>query len=128
MAAWACPKATADCTRTQPCRSCLGRRNRRKGARKQADARRALGVPAARYVGETANEESWQGVFLGEVKAGKQTQSLAARFLTAERQAEAKRADGDNRPFAFIAMPAGWNDGIIAFRVSAWQQLHGEAS
>jgi hypothetical protein len=128
MAAWECPKGNDPCARTKPCKSCEGRRNRRKGARKQAAARRALGVPAARYVGETAHEESWQGVFLGEVKAGKQVQSLAARFLAAERQAEAKRADGDARPFAFIAMPAGWNDGVIAFRISAWQQLHGETT
>ena len=54
-----------------------GINNRRKGAKKQREARKtlekALGVESsARYAGLTANEESWRLAFRVEVKAGKQ--------------------------------------------------------
>jgi hypothetical protein len=122
---WHCPKGLVSCTRIQPCVSCRGRRNRRAGKAKQRAARKLLGVPETRYAGQSADEENWRDERLRwECKAGKQVQSLAARFLDAERQSDANKAVGDMRPFAFVAMPTGWgNEGIVAVRLSVWSQL-----
>lgn len=116
---WACSKENEDCTRTSPCPSCLGRRNRARGRRKQRLAQRGIGIPLTRFHTNNGAEENWQGLVRAEVKSGKQVQSLAARYLAAEAQSEAARAIGDTRPFIFLAMPLGWgSDGIVAYRVS----------
>lgn len=120
---WTCKAEAEDCTRAKPCRSCLGRRNRRKGKRKQTAAARAAGVPTARFHGQNADEENWRACFRAEVKSGKQVQSLAARFLAAEKQSDGSRAVGDNRPFLFVAMPDGWgSEGVVTLRLSSWRE------
>ncbi len=121
---WACPKGDEACTRREPCRSCLGRRNRRSGLKKQRVARRQLGVPDARFSGQNGQEEAWRGEWRVEVKSGKQVESLTDRFLAAEAQSEASKAIGDCRPFMFVAMPSGMSDGLVAVRLSDWRQ-HG---
>lgn len=121
---WECPKEDPICTRKIPCRSCLGRRNRRKGKLKQREARKALGIKPPR-AGMAANEEEWRDAnFRWEVKSGKQVQSLTARFLAAEAQSDAAKAIGDPRPFAFVAMGPGMGaEGIVAVRLSVWRTM-----
>ena len=51
-----------------------GKNSRRKGLKKQRDARKRLGVAPSHKFGD-ANEERWQDeIFANEVKAGKQIQ------------------------------------------------------
>jgi hypothetical protein len=101
------------------CRSCIGRRNRRKGLRKQRIARKVLGVPDARFHGQLANEENWRANWRVEVKSGAQVGPIATRFLAAERQADANKAIGDPRPFMMVAMPDDWgSEGIVLIRLS----------
>jgi len=119
---WTCKDGNEGCTRSQPCRPCLGRRNRRKGMAKQRVARKALGVPDTRFHGQLANEENWRGIFRGEVKAGQQVKAMTTRFLAAEKQSDQNKAIGDTRPFAFVAMPDGSTDGLVCVRLSVWRQ------
>ncbi len=120
-AAWACPKQVVSCTRGTPCPSCLGRRNRRGGLRKQREARKQMGVPQARFRGQDAQEENWAGVFRCEVKAGQQVKAMTSRFLAAEAQSDANKRIGDPRPFAFIAMPTNMGaEGLVCVRLSVW--------
>ncbi len=114
--------APESCTRKEPCPPCRNRRNRRKGLTKQRKARKALGVPTGRFHGQNGNEENWRACFRAEVKAGKQVESLTARFLAAEKQSDGNRAMGDNRPFLFVAMPDGSSDGVVAMRLSSWRE------
>ncbi len=120
-AVWTCPKADPACTRTAPCPSCLGRRNRRSGLRKQRQVRRELGVPDSRFAGQNGNEEGWRWQFRVECKSGQQVRAMTTRFLEAEAQAEGSRSVGDVRPFMFVAMPQGMSDGIVALRLSNWR-------
>ena len=122
---WACPKEAAECCRKTPCRSCLGRRNRRKGRVKQNAARKALGVPDAGFSSKAANEENWRDpFFVDEVKSGKQCGPVATRFLLWERQAVQNRAVGDLRVPRVTAMPEGWgSDGIVMVRASVWKSV-----
>ena len=116
---WSCPKENPDCTRKVPCRSCLGRRNRRKGRTKQRAAQKGLGIPMTRVSSANGQEENWRGFVRSEVKSGAQARPLATRFLSAEAQSDAATPIGDARPFVFLAMPDGWgSDGIVAFRLS----------
>lgn len=120
---WTCKAENEDCTRTVPCRSCLGRRNRRSGLKKQRAARKLLGVPSAAFHGQNGNEENWRHYFRVEVKAGAQCGPAATRFLTAERQADANRAMGDARPFLHVLMPNQWGDeGLVQIRLTTWQR------
>lgn len=121
---WVCRAGSVDCTRSVPCASCRGRRNRRSGQRKQREAAKALGIHPVFYT-QRSNEETWGDERLRwEVKSGKQVQAMATRFLAAEAQSEASRAVGDARPFAFVAMPAGMgSEGIVAVRLSVWKTL-----
>lgn len=130
---WNCRAGIEGCTRDDKCASCRGRANRAAGRRKQNAARKALNVPDTRFHGQIDAEEKWRGPLRYEIKSGKQVESLAARFLAAERQADAQKAQGDARRFAFVAMPLGWgSDGVIAVRISTWREqiepwLPGEA-
>lgn len=89
------------CTRDCTCNQCRGRRSREKGDRKAAKARKALGLSGA----NTRHEEHWRGNLLVESKAGAQVGPILTRYMAAKAQAEASRAIGDHRPFAFIAAP-----------------------
>jgi hypothetical protein len=64
------------------------------------------------------HEENLRGPFRIEVKAGAQVKAVATKFLAAEKQSEASRPIGDNRPFVFVAMPDGMSDGFAVVRLS----------
>jgi hypothetical protein len=106
------------------CHRCRGSRNRSSGLKKQRAARKLLDVPAARFHGELGNEESWRFRFRVEVKSGQVVQSMATRYLAAERQSFENKAIGDPRLFVFVAMPGGWgnNDGLVTMRLSTWNR------
>lgn len=125
---WSCRRDDPDCTRTRPCASCRGARNRRSGMRKQREARKALeqltATSAARFVGQLGNEEAWAGLTVRvEVKSGAQVGPIWTRFVAAERQAERSRAVGDVRPFLLVAMPAGVSDGLVVCRLSQFAHV-----
>lgn len=104
------------------CPRCIGRRNRVSGMKKQRQAKKRLRIPSARFHGQDGNEENWRGYFRTEVKSGKQVGGVAW-FLRAEIQAAQNAAIGDNRPFAFVAMPNGMgSEGLITVRLSVWEQ------
>ena len=105
---------TMGCT----CSSCIGRRNRRKGKRKQLAARHGLGISARHVLG--GQEESWAGDVAVEVKAGAQTQPCVNRFGVAWRQADAARELGDERPIVVVLMGDGSSDGVVMLRMCDW--------
>jgi hypothetical protein len=119
---WQCRKDDATCTRTKPCRSCLGARNRRSGLRKQRAARKQLEdtfqTEAARFVGMLGNEEAWMLPVRVEVKSGAQVRVIWTKFLLAEEQSNASRAVGDNRPFVHVVMADHTSDGLAVMRLS----------
>lgn len=80
------------------CRRCRGLRNKRKGARGQVAAMRALGVPASTI--HPGHEELVQGLAVRwEHKTGHQSSPVITRYRLSKAQSEAQRARGDNRPF-----------------------------
>lgn len=79
----------------------MGKRNRSKGDRKAAQARKALNLVGP----NTRHEEHWRGGLLVESKAGAQVGPIWTRYLAARAQAEASRAIGDTRPFVMVAAP-----------------------
>jgi hypothetical protein len=93
-----------------------GKRNKRKGQRKQSRAVTALGVPRSPL--RPGHEEFLGGTVRVEVKAGKQVGPIDTRFRAYEAQSEAARAFGDIRPFAAVVMPDGTSDGIVLVRLS----------
>ncbi len=90
--------------------------------RKQREARKALeavtGVDANRFVGALGNEENWRLPLRVEVKSGAQVNPIFTRFLAAESQSEANRAQGDTRPFVMVAMGQRTTDGLFLCRLS----------
>lgn len=94
-------RAGVQCVRGCTCNSCRGKNNRRKGDRKAATARKALGAMGA----NSRHEEHWGGGLRIEAKAGAQVGPILTRYLAARNQSEASRAIGDNRPFVMAAMP-----------------------
>lgn len=112
---WKCRLELDGCTRTKPCHSCLGARNRRKGLKKQRmvakEVGRLTGVPVGRYSSQTGNEENWRSTIRCEAKAGKQAKGTVTAFENAEAQSEAAHAIGDGRPFSLTVIPDGWPDG-----------------
>jgi hypothetical protein len=98
------------------CPSCLGRRNKTKGAAKQRKVRRAFGIEGPSLGAD--HEEHWRGAVRIEVKAGGQISPPWTAFLRMEAQSEASRPIGDNRPFMGIAMPDGVTDGVVLVRLS----------
>ncbi len=73
--------------RTCKCKSCVAKRNRRLGRRKQGEERKKLekhfGV-AGKYASQTGNEETWRMRVRVEVKSGEQVDPIGSRFLEAE--------------------------------------------
>ena len=114
---WRCPKENESCTRTKPCPSCLGRRNRRSGLRKQRTARKGLGIEV-RFAAQGGNEETWNGAVRVEVKSGAQAGPVWTRYKAAEDQSEANKSIGDPRPFLAVFMPKDITDGLVVFRLS----------
>ncbi len=121
---WNCRANNTFCTRTKPCRSCLGRRNRRKGSRGQSDARKVLervtGTSAS-WAGRLANEETWSHLPVRmEVKAGRSNGANAVfgHYFKAEKQAGAAKSVGDSRPFVAAFKPDGVNDVLYVVRGS----------
>lgn len=120
---WTCKKDVKSCTRSKPCPSCRGARNRRSGMRKQREARKALealtGAEAAKFVGQLGNEEAWNGLPLRvEVKSGAQVSPIWTKYAAYEAQSEATRARGDVRPFVVVAMGNRTTDGLVVCRLS----------
>lgn len=102
---------------------CRGARNRRKGQRKQREVRKALALRDEKWAGRTGNEETWNASNLRfEVKAGKQVQPVATRYVAARAQADAARAVGDFRPFVFVAAPDG-SQPLIVVRADELQAV-----
>jgi hypothetical protein len=124
---WKCRKNTAGCTRTKPCKSCLGRRSRRSGMTKQRQARKALeqitGKAAGRFSTQTGNEENWNLPVRAEVKSGAIAGPVWTKYAAAEAQSEATRPHGDMRPFVFIAMGTRTSDGLLVCRLSKLPQV-----
>lgn len=125
---WNCRRDDATCTRTKPCPSCRGARNRRSGMLKQREARKALeavsGKHAARFVGQLGNEESWSGLPLRvEVKSGAQVGPVWTKYAAAEAQAETNHAIGDPRPFVLVCMGQRTSDGLVVVRLSQLARL-----
>lgn len=120
--AWKCRKDDPACTRTKPCRPCLGARNRRSGMRKQREARKALervtGVQANRFMSALGNEENWRLPIRVEVKSGAQTNPVWTKFAAAEAQSAASKSTGDARPFVYVAMGTRTTDGLFVCRLS----------
>lgn len=96
------------------CPRCIGRRNKRKGQRKQAKATTALGVPRSTI--SPGHEEYLGGAVRIEVKAGAQVGPILTRYLAMEAQSEAARPFGDHRPFVAVAMPEKVSWGIVLIR------------
>lgn len=119
---WNCKVDNDDCTRAKPCRSCLGRRNRRSGLAKQRQARKALevvtGKEAARFASLTSNEESWVLPLRVEVKSGAIAGPVDTKCRESEKQSGQNKRIGDVRPFAAVFMPKGTSDGWFCCRLS----------
>jgi hypothetical protein len=95
------------------CPRCRGQRSAKKGQRRQNKASVALGVAPVRH------EEHLGGSFRREDKAGgRMANPVWTRFRDMERQSEAARPMGDNRPFVAVFHPDGVSDSILAFRLS----------
>lgn len=120
---WNCRKEDPACTRKAPCRSCLGRRNRRSGMSKQRAARKALGIPANRFRGLDGNEENWLGPVRLEVKSGALAGPVWTKFLASEKQAEQNKRVGDPRPFVAVFMPKDVTDGAVVIRLSKLREV-----
>lgn len=100
------------------CASCRGRRNRKKGSKKQRAAQKALGLVGPGKTWGANHEENWMGGLRVEVKAGAQVRPADTAFRRMREQSEAARPIGDNRPFVGVAMPDGQSDGIFMCRLS----------
>ncbi len=108
------PTARIGHVRNCPCIRCRNKRSTVKGDRKAREARKALNIAGV----NSRHEEVWGGKLRVESKAGAQVGPIATRYLAAEQQSEAQRPIGDNRPFAMLAMPDGWSDGLFLCRLS----------
>lgn len=90
-----------------------GRNNKAKGRKKQYVAMRKLLIPEPKLQHLKAHEEGWMdGWMRVEVKAGKQIQTLWNKYLKAKEQSDTNLPD-DERPFVFVAMPDGTNNGLV---------------
>lgn len=89
-----------------------GKRNRTKGDRRAAKARKTLGLVGA----NTRHEEHLGGPVRYENKAGAQVKPILTRYLAARSQSEAARPIGDNRPFVFSASPDGCSYDLFVIR------------
>tara|TARA_B100000902_G_C27096405_1_gene806494 strand:+ start:396 stop:944 length:549 start_codon:yes stop_codon:yes gene_type:complete len=108
------------------CRTCINRRNRSKGRRKQNMVRKKLGIPDRKFHGADAHEENWRSAVRIEVKAGQQVGPISTRFKKAEAQSweNVKNIEGGKgKPFMMVAMPDGETDGIVLFRLSQLKEV-----
>ena len=109
------------------CRTCINRRNRSKGRRKQNMVRKKLGIPDRKFHGADAHEENWRSAVRIEVKAGKQVGPIATRFDKAEAQSgenvKNQVGGGRGKPFMMVAMPDDTSDGIVLFRLSQLREV-----
>jgi hypothetical protein len=125
---WVCKAGNDPCSRTAPCRSCLGRRNRRSGMVKQRAARKALevvtGKQAAQFASLTSNEEGWRLPVRVEVKSGAQCNPVWTKFAATEAQANAAKSAGDARPFLAVFMGTRTSDGLVVCRLSELGRVH----
>jgi hypothetical protein len=117
-----CPHTDVE-KRKCKCRTCINRKNRAKGKRKQNMVRKKLGIPDRKFHGADAHEENWRSAVRIEVKAGKQVGPIATRFNKAEAQSwenvkNQVGGTGKSKPFMMVAMPDGESDGIVLCRLS----------
>ena len=68
------------------------------------------------------HEENWRGDMRVEVKSGKQVQSLWNKFLKAKLQSDDNKRIGDARPFVFVAMPDGVNNGLVVMELDKLEE------
>ena len=101
------------------CRTCINRRNRAKGRRKQNIARKKLNIPNNRFHGADAHEENWATGLRVEVKAGKQVDGLVKVFYKSKSQSDlSHRAFGGmSKPFIQVSMPDNSTKGIVSFEL-----------
>ena len=101
------------------CRTCINRRNRSKGRRKQNLARKKLNIPNNRFHGADAHEENWSTGLRVEVKAGKQVNPLATVFYKSKQQSDVSHRafGGMGKPFIQVSMPDGTTKGIVSFQL-----------
>lgn len=123
---WRCRRGEASCTRSKPCPACLGARNRRKGLKKQREARKALGIKPNRF--GDGNEENWSdALFATEVKAGKQAGPVVTFWRKCEAQIIVNQPDWGNqhKEPRVVVMPDGWpaGEGIVMVRLSSWRTI-----
>ncbi len=120
--AWVCKKDIETCTRTKPCPSCRGARNRRSGLKKQRMARKVLervtGVNATRFMQAGGNEENWRLPVRVEVKSGVQCGPVWTKFAATEAQSNAAKSEGDTRPFVAVFMGTRTSDGLFVCRLT----------
>lgn len=118
-AAGKCDKTNEE-KRKCKCRTCINRRNRSKGKRKQVAAMKKLKIPNNKFRGADSDEENWKGNARYEVKAGKQHEQFARPFYKAKEQSDKNHeAIGSlSKPFVYVNMPDGRSDGIVAFQLS----------
>tara|TARA_R100000808_G_C2136099_1_gene144433 strand:+ start:1227 stop:1757 length:531 start_codon:yes stop_codon:yes gene_type:complete len=101
------------------CRTCINRRNRSKGRRKQNIARKKLGIKDNRFHGADAHEENWATGLRVEVKAGKQVNPISTFFYKCKTQSDiSHRAFGGmGKPFIQVSMPDNSTKGIVSFEL-----------
>jgi hypothetical protein len=99
------------------CKQCRGRASKRTGGKAQRTAGKLLAVPVTSSI-RTGHEEHQGGTVRFEVKSGAQIRPAVTAFTKAEKQSEAARAIGDNRPTVVMALlqPEG-KEAIVSFRV-----------
>jgi hypothetical protein len=113
-----CPN-TGELKRNCKCRSCLARRNQRKGKAGQRAARKALGLKDERWIGRHANEESWTAAVRVEVKhGGRMANPVGLRYDQMKAQSDQSAAFGDIRPFCAVVKPDGWSDVVVMVKGS----------
>lgn len=111
-------RAGKRCVRGCKCPACRGKNNRRKGDRKAATARKALGAMGA----NSRHEEHWGGGLRIESKAGAQVGPIFTRYQAAKNQSEASRPIGDIRPFVMAAMPDR-GPGLLVVEIGELEQI-----
>jgi len=113
-----CPNTDEVKTRCK-CRTCINRRNRSKGRRKQNLVKKKLQIADNRFHGADAHEENWKSGVRFEVKAGKQVEPLNKLFKKAKLQSDTNHQQIGNmsKPFVYVAMPDGTENGILCFEL-----------
>lgn len=108
------------CVRGCGCRSCMGRRTRQTGQRRQRRAQKALGIEGTALGAN--HEENWRGAVRVEVKSQGFAKPVHTKWLLAAAQSEATRPIGDNRPMVAIFEPAGVSYGLVVFRTDKLEE------